>query len=233
MAAGFTYTSYQAALVTQIPSLPADPNFQTILPACIDWAEQHISRDLDLQAQHGRMPLGTLLQGANSLPLDPLVVVLEYAYTAAGGMLLPVSIPVMFTCYQVAAFGPPKVWCPLPDTPLGGDFAQAILIGPPANQNYDILGHGTSRPQPLSTSNPTTFISTQLPDLFWAASMIFMAGYNQNYGAMADNTGQAIAWQQQYDAMIKSAAVEEARKQFQSQGWTAQAPALAATPPRK
>ncbi len=72
-----------------------------------------------------------------------------------------------------------------------------------------------------------------MPDLFWAASMIFMAGYNQNYGAMSDNTGQAMAWQTQYDRIIKSAAIEEARKQFQSQGWTAQAPAPVATPPRK
>src|SRR6185437_7630884 len=238
MPTGFTWESYQAALVTQIPSLVTDPNFVTILPACVDYAELSICRDLDLFAQHGLLDIGALTIGTPTLVVPNDIIVLEQLFYMNGTTRIPItpmSDIALNAIYGSAANGPPVGWCFLGFTPIAGEQDQQIEVGPPPDVAYEIIASATTRPTPLSATNDTTYISLQYPDLFWAASMIFLAGYNRNFGAMGvvDDPAQGMSWRAEYARLLKSATVEEQRKSFSSQAWTAESPAPLATPPRK
>ena len=78
---------------------------------------------------------------------------------------------------------------------------------------------GTIRPNPLSNTNTTTFLTTYLPDAFIAASMIFASGYMRDFGSQSDNPAQAQSWEAQYENLIKSAGAEEVRKKWAGPGW--------------
>jgi hypothetical protein len=64
------------------------------------------------------------------------------------------------------------------------------------------------------------------------ASMIYVSAYQRNFGRANDDPQMAVSYESQYQALLKSAIVEEARKQFQSSGWASESPATVATPSR-
>ena len=107
-----------------------------------------------------------------------------------------------------------------------------FLLGPFPDQNYYVEIVGTYRPASLSATNKTTFISLYLPDVFIMASMIYISAYQRNFGRMNDDPQMAVTYESQYQALLKSAAVEEARKKFEASGWSSQGPASVATPSR-
>lgn len=237
---GFTLASYQAALVTQIPSLVNDPNFVTILPAALDYAEVSIQRDLDLFGSHGLQDIGNLTIGIPTLLVPTTILVVEQMfYTPAAGSrmpLVPCTDVALSWIYGSAPPGPPEVWNFLPMTQAtnsSGLIVQQIEVGPVPDQTYLLTAFATSRLASLAANPNGTYISLNMPDLLWAASMIFLAGYNRNFGAMADDPRQATSWTAEYQRLLKSAEVEEARKKFISQAWTAEYPAPLAQPVRK
>jgi hypothetical protein len=104
------------------------------------------------------------------------------------------------------------------------DSDQTLLVGPSvgagvATPNLEIVG--TVRPAPLSATNTTTFISTNLPDLLLSAAMVEATGWMKNYGAQADDPKMGLSWEARYQAAVGPAVAEEARKKFQSGSWTA------------
>ena len=107
-----------------------------------------------------------------------------------------------------------------------------VVLGPSPDAAYVMEVTGTIRPTALSSTNTTTFLTTNLPDLFICASMVFASGYTRDFGAQSDNSQQAQSWESQYKTLFGSAGVEELRKRYQSQGWTSQIPNPIATPPR-
>ena len=230
MPTGYTFTSYQAAVVTQIPSLTSDPNFTTVLPDAIDYAELTILRDLDLVSAHGLIPLGSTTPLAQLQALPPGVIVLEQLFLGATNTpVVPASQDYIRAVYAGAAMGPPRHFMVIGGaTTPDWSGAMQVLLGPTPDIAYTLTGYGTERPATLSATNPTTFISTVLPDVFWAASMIFWSGYNRNFGAQSDQPQQAVSWKAEYDRLLKSSMVEEARKTFRSQAWVAEAPTMVA-----
>ena len=96
----------------------------------------------------------------------------------------------------------------------------SILVGPWPDNSYTIEVIGTQRFTSLSSTNTSNFISTYLPDLLLAASMVFMAGYMKNFGSQSDNPQQAQSWETQYGKLMASAATEEARKKFAGSAWS-------------
>lgn len=217
-------------MVTQIPTVVTDPNFVTMLPNSIDYSELSIYRDLDFLALKGAVALGSLTAGNNTLPLATTIVVAETVYYS-GGVIAPASQDYIRTVYAGAAEGPPQYWAPIgnasgtPWTPL-----LEVLFGPAADQTYVVTAYCSQRAAPLSATNTTTFISSNLPDLFWAAGMIFWAGYMKNFSAQADDPKMAVSWEAEYQRLLKGAAVEQARLKFQSQGWQAMPPTQIAQP---
>ena len=93
-------------------------------------------------------------------------------------------------------------------------------MGPSPGQSYGMEVIGTVRPTPLSAANSTTFLTLHLSDLFFAACMSAIAGYQRDYGAQTDDPRSAVSWETQYAQRLASASKEEARRKFQSGDWT-------------
>jgi hypothetical protein len=139
--------------------------------------------------------------------------------------LLPVTKEFLDAVYgNATSTGVPKYWCPFNDN--------LFLVGPYPDQQYYVEIVGTYRPASLSSSNTTTFISLYLPDVFIMASMVYVSGYQRNFGRQSDDPAMAQSYESQYQTLLKGAAVEEARKKFEASGWTSQSPTPVATPTR-
>ena len=95
-----------------------------------------------------------------------------------------------------------------------------IIVGPWPNVSYNLEVIGTIRPQPLSASNPNTFLTQYLPDVFLAASMIFATGYQRDFGSQSDNPQQGQSWENQYQLLMQSDSAEELLKKYVPPSWT-------------
>lgn len=233
--AGYTYSTYVTALQTLIVSQSPDPAFTAILPSCIDYAEQRIYRELNLISTVTTDVTTVTVPSTRSvsIPTDFVVVNDIAIFTPAGTgptdgtrkSLIPVS-----------RSGLDVLWPSSQDTSEPELFAMvdqwSMVLGPSPDGIYTMEVVGTQRPAALSASNTTTFISQRLPDLFMAASMVFMSGYQRNFGAQANDPQMGTSWEAQYQALKGSADTEEARKHFWSSAWTSQPPPPQAMPAR-
>jgi hypothetical protein len=109
---------------------------------------------------------------------------------------------------------------------------QTLVFGPPPGASFQVEVVGPIRPAPLSATNTTTFLTLYVPDLFFAASMIAVAGFQRDYGAQSDDPKLAMSWEQQYQTALASVNAEEQRRKFASFGWTSASAAPAAAQPR-
>lgn len=220
----YDYAGYQTALTTLMATTTQDPFFQQILTNCIDYAEQRIYRELDVLSTRQRVT-ATLAAGSRELTLPPSVMVVETlaVITPAGSqpgvgqrnIMAPVSHDFLDMVYpndSVAYQAQPAYFAMLTQ--------QTALVGPAPDQPYVVEAVTTFRPSPLSSTNTTTVLTELLPDLFLAASMVFMAGYQKNFGAQADDPKMSASWEQQYQQLMAGAKSEEFRKRFMQSSWT-------------
>lgn len=233
----YTYTTYKAAMAElMVVNTVDDADFVAILPSIIDYAEQRIYRELDPLATVVRDSTGSFSVNNRNFTLP----------TGTGVFVVVESINVITPAGTAADSGTRK---PLVETSLDYlDFAwpsstgatvpisyamvtqATIAVGPWPDAAYVVEVVGTQRPIPLSATNTSTFLSTSLPDLFIAASMVFGSGYMRNFGSQADDPKMAQSWETQYQTLKGSALVEELRKKGQSVGWTTQSPSPLASP---
>lgn len=234
---GLTYATYKTALATLSVVPETDPNWLSILPDAIEYAELRIYRDLDL--------LSTVQVNTNSS-------------TASGSSKVTLTQGTFVTLQNVNVITPagttnPDLGTRVPLLPVSKEYIQyawpsstnagvpsyfamiderTFSLGPWPNASYTLEIVGTVRPETLSASNTTTFISQYLPDLFLMASMIFISGYQRNFGRQSDDPQMAQSYESQYQALLKGATVEEYRKKFSASGWTSISPSPVATPGR-
>lgn len=228
--------------VTQIATLavvdPTDSAYQIILPQMITYAENRIYRDLDLLSTQFPRTY-TLSVGNNllSIPASDFITVQTVSVNTSGSSYSPLT-PVTKE-YIRNVYGDPSITAtPKVFAMYGGDLAtygetsNVIEIGPAPNSAYTIRVTGTSRPPSMSNTNPTTWVSLYLPDLFIMASMIYVSAYQRNFGRQNDDPQMAVSYESQYQALLKGSMLENARAKFQAAGWTAYSPAVAASPTR-
>jgi hypothetical protein len=234
-----TYSQYVTDLANILVVPDTDPYYLTALPNIIDDSEQRIYRDLDLLNTIVRDSSAALSTGTRNFTIPTATntfIVTENlnVITPAGttnpelgtrNPLTPVAREVLDSLYPSLA-----------GSSVPSYFAMVtqgqIVVGPWPDQAYQVEVVGTYRPAPLSASNVTTLLSVYLPDLFMAASLVFGAGYQKNFGAASDDPRSAVTWESHYQSLLQSAQTEEARKRFTSQGWSSKQPAPMATPPR-
>lgn len=230
-----TYSQYVTDLANLLVVPLTDPNYLIVLPNIIDDAEQRVYRELDLLSTIVRDSSGVLVANSRSFTFPQHFVVSESinVYTPVNtvtnrNQLVPVTREFLDAVWpnEASTTTPsvPQYYAMITD--------QQIIVGPPPDAAYSMEVVGTIRPTPLSASNTTTYLTLYLPDLFMAASMVFAAGYQQNFSAMGDNPQQALSWEAHYQALVKSADIEENRKKYAAQAWSAKQPAPLATPPR-
>ncbi len=209
--------------------------FNTFYPRAIEYAEQRIYREVDLLLTRVTDSTGSLTANNRTftLPTDQGVyVVLEQLSVLVGGVAQPPMLPVAKEALEalwpsdVAAGTPsvPTMWCPVDQ--------KTVLVAPAPDTTYVAKCFGTQRPQPLSASMTSTFLTTYLPDLFLAGTMISWAGFQRDYGSQSSDPQNAVSWESQFTTLLKSADVEEARKAARSTAWTTRQPMPLATPPQ-
>ena len=235
-------TSYITQMATMAVVAETDPAFLTILPQMIVYAELRMYRDLDFLFTSGSTTAYSLTKGsrilnvnADTFPYGTLVVP-EQINVLVGSNdpdladrvpLLPTTKEFLDAVYgsgAVANRGVPQYWVPFDD--------YTFLVGPYPDDSYTVELIGTYRPESLSATNTETFISKNLPDIMIMASMVYISAYQRNFGRMNDDPQMAITYESQYQALLKGAAVEEARKKFEAAGWSSQSPSTFATPTR-
>lgn len=235
-----TYSQYQTDLATLMATTTTDPNFVQILPLCIDYAELSCYRDLDLSATIVTDSSANVTANVRTFTLpstngrfvtvDGINIFTPVSTTTTRNPVTPVSRSVVDALWPSSTVGNavPTMFHWLKD---GNAGSQTVIFGPAPDQAYTVEVIGTIRPTALSATNTTTFLSNYFDDLFMAASMIFMSGYQKNFGAQSDDPRMSASWKEEYARILAACSVEEARKKFSSQGWTAKQPMpLAATP---
>lgn len=238
MTTGLTYSEYvdQIATLAVVPT--TDPNFVSIIPSMITYAENRIYRDLDLLGTVSSNDSYTLADGTRSLTFNmgDFITVQEVNVVTPAGVTVPdlgSRVPLLPVTKEWINY----VYGSASTKNVPSYFAMldqnTLIFAPWSNDDYTIEIVGTIRPQSLSATNTSTFISTYLPDLMLMASMIYIAAFQRNFSSSAANDpGMPVTYETQYQTLLKSATVEEFRKKFQAGGWTSMSPAVVATPTR-
>jgi hypothetical protein len=214
-----------------------DPNYVAILPAMITYAENRMYRDIDFLFTSTSITGYAITAGSRqiNIPQGTLVVSEQINLITPAGIqspdagartpLLPTTKEYLDAVYGDSSYtGQPQYFAPFNDN--------LFYVGPFADANYYVEIVGTYRPASLSSTNPTTFISLYLPDVFIMASMIYISAYQRNFGRQSDDPQMAQSYETQYQTLLKGAVVEEARKKFESSGWTSMSPSPVASPTR-
>jgi len=228
------YTSYVSQTANLMVASSGDPNFLTMLPGMIDYAEQRIWRELDpLRVQitdattlvsSGVRTVAASTTTGVFLTIDQINILSSNSSTRY--QVTPVSRAYLDSAYPdgTTVTGIPQFYAMQSDTVIG--------LVPAPDLPYPIEFIGIQRPSPLSSGNSSTFLTQYCPDLFIAASMVFAFGYMRDFGGQADNPQATQSWENQYQMLFKSAQVEIMRGKHQGQAWTPYSPSPAATPPR-
>ena len=237
MTTGLTYTTYVSQIATMAVVDSADPAFVAILPQMITYSENRLCRDLDFLFTSTSITGYALTQGNRSLTIPAGTIVVSEQIniiTPAGetdpnagtrNPCLPATKEYLDAVYGASTYtGLPTLFAPFNDN--------VFLFGPFPDAGYSVEIVGTFRPASLAAATPTTFISTYLPDLMIMASMIYISAYQRNFGRANDDPQMAVTYESQYNALLKGAMVEEARKKFESTGWTSMSPSPVASPSR-
>lgn len=237
MTTGLTYSQYVTQIATMAVVEPTDPAFVTILPQMITYAENRMYRDLDFLFTSISTTAYSCTAGTRviSVPAGTFVVPEQINIITPSGTsnpdlgtrvaLLPTTKEFLDAVYGSGLYtGLPKYFCPFDD--------YTFFVGPYPDSSYTVEIVGTIRPNSLSASNTTTFISLYLPDLMVMASMIYVSAYQRNFGRANDDPQMAISYESQYQALLKGAMMEENRKKFEASAWSSQSPSTVATPTR-
>lgn len=238
MTTGLNYSQYVTQMATMAVVEETDPAFVTILPQMITAAENSIYRDLNLLNTTITYSSASVASGSRSItvPEGTFVTTEQINLITPAGQtdpnaatrvaLLPTTKEFLDGVYGASsATGQPKYYCA---------FDQNVfLVGPFPDASYHVEIIGTYRPDSLSASNTTTFLSLYFPDLMIAASMVYISMYQRNFtGANANDPQMGTSWETKYQTLLKSAATEEARKSYEAAAWSSQAPATVASPTR-
>jgi hypothetical protein len=229
-----TYSDYVSELAVLAKYNPTDPNFVQNLPSALNYAEDRINRELNLL---------TTIASNSSLTLATPSRVLDI--TAAN-----INVLTAVNIITPATQTDPELGTRNRCTPVTEDYLNAVYnsaattarpteftrfndhilhFGPFPDQNYTVELIGTVWLDSLFNAPPndgtqTTWISTYIPDLLLVGSMVWMSGYKMNFGALGDSPQQAMSWETQFQLLKASAQVEDARRKYQSEGWTSQLP---------
>jgi hypothetical protein len=234
----YNYTTYTTELANLSAYSLTDPSFVTNLPSAIDYSEQRIYRELDLLATNVSDYSTTLTANSRNVSIPETFVVTDTinVLTPTGsGNTDGTRNPLARVSKEVVnALWPSNTAPATPSIPTM--FAMIdqwnLIVAPAPDAGYSLEVIGTTRPAPLSSTNPNTFLTDHLPDLFMAASMIFMSGFMRNFSASGNDPGMSVNWESQYEKLLASALSEEARKYGWGASWTTYPASAAAQPQR-
>ena len=242
------YATYKQQIATMAVIPVTDATYQIILPSMINYAELRMQRDIDFlstqistTAYSFSSPYGAIGSNTLTIPQSAFVTTQTMEVIANDGAsspLLPVTKEFIQNVYGSGSTqGLPMYYAEYGgDSQTTGYTSQIMIVGPIPNAAYSLRLTGTVRSAPLGDgtngTQTTTYISANLPDLFIMASMIYISAYQRNFGRQSDDPQMAQSYESQYQALLRSALVEENRKKYEAAAWSSYSPAPAASPTR-
>ena len=233
------YNTYVQQIATMAVIPVTDTNYQIILPQMISYAELRMQRDIDFLSTQISTTAYSFTANNNTLtiPQSQFVTTQTMEVINASGAsspLLPVTKEFLQNVYgSGSTTGLPTYYAEYGgDAATTGYASQIMIVGPSPDSAYQVRLTGTVRSAPLSATNTQTYISTNLPDMMIMASMIYISAYQRNFGRQSDDPAMAQSYESQYQALLRSAMVEENRKKYEASAWSSYSPAPAATPIR-
>lgn len=231
------YTTYIQAMqnLLVVPTDNVDTNFQNIIPRMIEYAELRIYREMDFLVASSALTTPLVTTNRSVTVPTGIFIVEQINIVTPASQTIPddgtrnplqrVSLDYLNAVYSTPTTGIPTCYAMLSDT--------VAKLGPPPDNTYTAEFVGVVRPAPLSPANTTTYLTTNLPDLFVAASMVFGTGYQANFGSQADNPQQAQSWEATYQTLKQGVSIEDARQKAQSASWYNDSPNPLANVPRE
>ncbi len=226
-----TYATYVTSLANLLVVPESDAGFQTVLPNIIDDAELRMYRDLDLldvvtpvvgpfvlSARYQNVPVSNFPTAPYvSTNQPPIIVKSIDVLTPTGATpfsatnrytLVPASLETINTLFPspTQGTGIPQYWAMVDQA--------VFVVGPFPDQAYNFEAYSTYRYDALSATNQTTIFSLYWSDLLIAASMVFAAGYQRNFGAAVDDPKMGPTWESHYQTLLAGASKEEDRKRL-------------------
>lgn len=241
----YTDVVNELSVLTNIPSTNA--YFQTNLPTTLAYAEGRITRELDLMAANVRDSSSSTsaLNRNFNLPtaigtfliIDGINIITPASTAPDSGVrnqLVPVSRDYLdFTWSSTTNAGLPQYFSYLSQDTYSSPTQTQVIFGPWPDSTYRVEIIGKVQPAGLSATNTTTWLSVNLPELYIAACMVWMSGYQQNFGKQGlDNPDMSVSWESQYRALRDSASTYEARKRFSGASWSSKQVEATAQPQR-
>jgi hypothetical protein len=199
-----------------------DSDWTAALPQIIETAELRIYRDLDLLATRKTLTV-TLASGVGAFaaPSDWLLGQ-GIRLTASNATLERRDVTFL---NEYGGNGNPRYWA----EPTQG----TIQVAPVPVAGLDAELSYRYRPAALGPGNQSTWMSTNVPDLLFAACMAASTGYLRNYGAQADDPKMAMSWEQAYQTALATARLEEARRKGESAFDSSAAPPISSNAPSR
>lgn len=196
--------------------------YNTELPRSIDYVEGRIQREVDILQGYITDSTGTLTANSRNfiLPTDTGVyVIVEQVALKVGGIRQPPLTPIAEE--MLASIYPSDVAIGTPSYPIywSPNNATSIYVGPAPDANYSVEVRGTQRVTQLSSTNVSNILTNYIPDLYIAAGNIFWSAFQRDEIVSAGNEAQGLmGYEQVYQGLMKSAAVEIFRQRFRGPG---------------
>ncbi len=220
------------SVLTNIPLTDAD--FQTNVPTVIAYVEGRLTRELDLMAANVRDATSSTVSGSRNfnlpttygtfLIIDGINIITPAATAPDSGTrnaLTYVSRDVLdYTYGSSTSSGVPTQFAYLTQDTQSSPAQTQVIFGPWPDAAYRVEVIGKIQPQALSSTNPNTWLSDNLAELYIYAGMIQWAGYMRNYSQISDDPQQPGSWESQYQKLLASASVYQARARFGGASWT-------------
>lgn len=216
------------------PFLETDAN--NILPSLISYAELRLYREMDFISTIVA-PTTTTTSGIRTIITPPSLIVLQSMniITPAGktpdqsgskrNAVQRTSIEYINATYPtVSITGLPEFYAYTQIALTTNPNPTTIALAQTPDATYTVECLGTARPAALSSTNTSTFLTLNMPDIFIAASMVYGAGFQRDYGQQSDDPQLAQSWESQYQILKSGLSVEELRKKAQSVIWQPYSP---------
>lgn len=229
------YTEYvnEIKQVAMVSSVTGTANLLAVLPNAINYAELRIYREFNFLATQTADHSVLTTPGVRRVMIPDLFIVVEGL-----SLILPAGfVPTQPDAERVPLLRVSRGFCdvtwpietrteiPKPfetyysiysDNEAEGDdlppLPEAAIVAPTPDKSYYAEFTGTARPAPLSPTNTETILTRLYPDIFFAASMIWISGWQRNFGAQADDPQKAVSWEMIYKELAVGVSVEETRK---------------------
>jgi len=204
-----TYDQLVARLANLQATDTADADFVGILPAAIDDAELRCYRDL-VPVALLRLQDASLVAGTRRVAVpDDFIACRSMTLRTGAGAFVRAPLVKRDQRFLLSYWpdanlrGTPKYW---------SELGYGVLeIAPPPADGVTLEMEYVSRPSPLSATNPETWLSKWCPDLLLSAAMVFLSGYNRNYGG-GDDPRVPGHWEGEYQKHLLGAKAEEAQR---------------------